>query len=411
MSHLNNENMLVVQVSFPLKSFTSGNGQGESAKIPSPAQIISAFLSTGLGSDENIMRTLQTLETITPIVVCAKDSGELKNPTVSIVKHNTGSAPLSTGVAGHLFYEGNLSRGIKGFDTPVNARIHDGKIAYCYRLADASTVQAHVDTLQALCGQIGFLGKSSSPVIVECFASTVNSVAKAIDGSIVYYPQTGSSSLVASSPAFFTTTVPHIGYTQFMESRYGTRDTFYSGMTYDCVYASFVELPYSTGETLSVYGNFPSQTVDVLHKEFGAKVYPKFIPERIRTKQRFFSTLVVDTCSQDVDIIAGIVDKLETLSSTELDVSNYKAQEYFVPATNFVSVIPVSTSKNSIVAQAEVMASISEQTGLGFEDFSVELSPDFSHNFDGTNPIVHVRFNEPYAHGLTVKGVAFMPIV
>lgn len=391
------EKYVIIEVSFPLKDFSSSNGRGDSEKIPSPSQILSALLSTGEGRNESVMETLEALETVHPIVCMSAPKGKVVSPVTSVIKQrNSSSAPASTGVSGQLIYEGNLNKGIKGFISTPDSVVHDNSIFYCYDIDES-----HIPLLQRLSAMVGFLGKATSPTVVKCYSDTLDNILSADKSLKSYFP----SFTKGFKSVGFVSNVPNVGYCRHMEAKYYSKDAFYSSMAKEVFYTPFDVNDFES-VSFAVSGKFPLRTVETIWKQCGAIVYAKKMPSIIRTKSNYFSSVYVKCNTTDVDTVGDIVSTLEALSTVEIEESYYDAREFFGSSSIWESFLPIKTSKNSVIAQAKIMAEISRQTGLNFSDFNVEFTP----SGDGSSPMCTIVFNEEFSGGLSFNGVPFLPV-
>lgn len=391
------EKYVIIEVSFPLKDFSSSNGRGDSEKIPSPSQILSALLSTGEGKNEHVMETLEALETVHPIVCMSMPKGKVTSPVTSVIKQrNSSSAPASTGVSGQLIYEGNLNKGIKGFISAPDSVVHDNSIFYCYDIDES-----HIPLLQRLSEMVGFLGKATSPTVVKCYSDTLDNILSADKSLKSYFPNLTKG----FKSVGFSSNVPNVGYCRHMEEKYYSKDAFYSSMAKEVFYTPFDVNDFES-VSFAVSGKFPLRTVETIWKQHGGIVYAKKMPSAIRTKNNYFSSVYVKCNTDDIDKASDIVSTLEALSTVEIEESYYDAREFFGSSTIWESFLPIEISKNSVIAQAKIMAEISRQTGLNFSDFNVE----FDLTESSTSPMCTIVFNEEFSGGLAFSGTAFLPV-
>ena len=94
------------------------------------------------------------------------------------------------------------------------------------------------------------------------------------------------------------------------------------------------------------------------------------------------------------------------MSTVEIEESYYDAREFFGSSSIWESFLPIEISKNSVIAQAKIMAEISRQTGLNFSDFNVE----FDLTESSTSPMCTIVFNEEFSGGLAFNGIGFLPV-
>src|SRR5699024_2743527 len=189
----------------------SMKGNRDAEKITYYLLIISAIKYTGKGRNEHVKETLETLETVHPIVCMSIPKGKVTSPVTSVIKQrNSSSAPASTGVSGQIIYEGNLNKGIKGFISAPDSIVHDSSIFYCYDIDES-----HIPLLQRLSAMVGFLGKSTSPTVVKCYSDTLDNILSADKSLKSYFPNLTKG----FKSVGFSSNVPNVGYCRHMEEK------------------------------------------------------------------------------------------------------------------------------------------------------------------------------------------------
>lgn len=170
---------LVVDVRFPLGEFQAHDERGSAEWPPSPARLASATLATAYGRGEGV-EVARAMFGLAPPTMVVPRSGERAGNVTTWVRVDA-DLDLSTGRIERGGLTGTISKPARRGTT-----VADGCVSYVF--ADVPLDPAELGGLQAVMAEIPYLGRPTSPAVVDAYVLEHADVAAMSKGREVWSP-------------------------------------------------------------------------------------------------------------------------------------------------------------------------------------------------------------------------------
>lgn len=356
--------MICIEVFFPNFDFSSLDRDGNQHDVPMPSQIISALLSTGgAEKDPQFYSALNTLVESNPEILYSGSVGRKRIPLqffYRILKDQDSGSSRKNSIDSSVFLEGATARGISGFASKDDSQVFNNSIFYVYDCHDDSLV----DVLQHYASLVGYVGSSTSAAIMRVYQ--IESIDD-IDAPIHLKPWSIPPKNIHDYPRVIC---PLPGYVDCMIDRYSStsNNKYINSFSHEVSYFSQYRVGDSSVLTLSVH---PDDKWQEKCMSFTSLTGSRIIPHLLKNG-KLFAVTFVDPKDTTPENISDFSDIFGTPNPYDNDMIVYP---YF-KGHGVWSVEGYVGDRNALVAKAKVMSDVRDSTGVGFEHFEVNLSPN-----------------------------------
>lgn len=352
--------MVIIDVEFPLLSYSGRNEKGKTEHIPSPSKLLAAFLATAC-REETFLESLRLLEEQQPVIYMDNNTSyqvqptifERKKPNLKTEKNNSIDRSQITSFA----QKTGQSKQIVYDDVKVFCNNH--VVSYVYDLHDEHVEKRISQQLSHQSGKIGYLGRSTTPVVVHVYTSDHVDAQERTR----YVPGAYGKQVSIAQP----------GYIDYLIKRYDNESVDISLPFHLMKNVSYQPVRMRKDGRSFTTITFPAQSYGWGEKiaRITQSVHHDVAPLVTPNGKLFAITADVED-HKIADFTLAAIDAF----GEDVEYLDKDYNQYLDAASTWVTYTSALLDGNSVLAEAKVLADLMEQTGLSLDEIEVEIIPN-----------------------------------